>query len=464
MTKIPEYIYRQSRVGLFILSLLMVFLFGVIDTVTGPQFSLSIFYLIPILFATWFIGRRYGFIISIVSAATWLAADLISTGQYTFSIVPLWNASIRLGFFIIISYAFSEIKKAGARNSLLASIVEYSSDAIIGVSREGIIFSWNEGAEQVFGYSSSEAVGRSANFLVPPDRDNEEKQFLEKANKGEYIERMDTVRFRKDGTLIDVSMSVSPIKDESGYIIGSSSIIRDITSQRQLESLKEDFINKVSHELRTPLTSIREAVSQVLDGIHGEITPAQKEFLNIPFQEIDRMKRLINNLLEVSKIEADMIILKKEVFDLVQVTREIIIFFRPQADKTGIELRENINSDKFEVLADKDKIKEIIINLVGNAIKFTKKGYIEISIREKSGLIEFIITDTGPGIPEEELPKIFDKFHQFEDYEGRIREGSGLGLVITKDLIRLHGGEIWVESKINIGTTFTFTLPGDIKS
>jgi PAS domain S-box-containing protein/diguanylate cyclase (GGDEF)-like protein len=256
-----------------------------------------------------------------------------------------------------------------------------------------------------------------------------------------------------------LEISASPIFNDKGEFVASTHIIKDITERKRVEHLKDEFLNMVSHELRTPLTTIREAVSQVLDGILGETTEAQREFLSICLEDVDRLTRIINELLDISKIEAKKLQIKREIVDIVKLAKGVISSFYPRIKEKGLEMKACFPEEVIEVYADKDKIIQVFTNLIGNAIKFTQAGYIEISVSDKEEEVECSVSDTGIGIAEEDLPKVFDKFQQFGRLEGPGEKGTGLGLSIAKGIVELHKGKIWVESKLNQGTKFTFTLP-----
>lgn len=228
---------------------------------------------------------------------------------------------------------------------------------------------------------------------------------------------------------------------------------------QKLDKLKTDFINIASHELRTPLTTIKEVLSQILDGLHGQVTPGQKKFLTICFGGVDRLKHLVDDLLDISKIEAGKLELKKEWVDLVSLVKEIGVLFHLKAESAGLELRESFLNPKAMAYIDKDNIIRVFTNLIGNALKFTDKGYIEISVIDRPDFVECSVADTGRGISEEDSFRVFGKFEQFGDHQGAKEKGTGLGLNICKKIIELHHGEIWMESVLNQGTKFTFTLP-----
>jgi two-component system sensor histidine kinase ChiS len=232
---------------------------------------------------------------------------------------------------------------------------------------------------------------------------------------------------------------------------------------QKLDKLKTDFINIASHELRTPLTIIKEAISQILDGIHGQITPGQKKGLTICFGNIERLRHLVDDLLDISKIEAGKLKLKKEWIDLVGLAREVGALFQPKAKNIGLELKENFSSPTAMAYVDKDNVIRVFTNLISNALKFTEQGHIEILVTDKPDCVECQVADTGRGVSEEDAPRVFGKFEQFGDHKKAKEKGTGLGLNICKKIVELHHGEIWMESILGKGSTFTFTFPKNFK-
>ncbi|MCX5698448.1 MAG: ATP-binding protein [Candidatus Omnitrophica bacterium] len=227
----------------------------------------------------------------------------------------------------------------------------------------------------------------------------------------------------------------------------------------KFDQLKSDFVSTVSHELRTPLAITKEGISLILDKIPGEINEKQERILSTARSNIDRLARIINELLDVSKIEAGKVELKRELVDIAGLVRQLTFSFGLSLKEKGLELKVNLPEKQIEAFVDSDKIIQVFTNLVGNALKFTAQGYIEISLRETEKEIECFVADTGLGVTEEELPKVFDKFQQFGRLPGPGAKGTGLGLSITKGIIELHGGKIWAESKPGAWTKFNFTLP-----
>ena len=228
---------------------------------------------------------------------------------------------------------------------------------------------------------------------------------------------------------------------------------------KQLDELKTEFISVVSHELRTPLTTMREAVSLVLDGILGDISKEQNEVLSICRTDIDRLRRIIDNLLDISKIEAGKLKVKRELTDLVGLVKGVVATFQPQVKAKGLELKAVFSQEEIEVYADADKLIQVFTNLLGNSLKFTDKGFLEVGLSDKNDRVECYVRDTGRGIAKDDLPKVFGKFQQFGRKPGPGEKGTGLGLAISRGIVALHKGDIWVESAVGQGTRFLFTLP-----
>lgn len=236
--------------------------------------------------------------------------------------------------------------------------------------------------------------------------------------------------------------------------------LRDANRElNKLNQLKSDFITTVSHELRTPLSVIKEGISLVLDRIPGKINKKQERILASAKYNIDRLARIVANLLDMSKIEAGVLKLKKERVDLTALIKNIVSFFEPKIKEKGLGLKVNTMEKKIDVYADGDMITQVLTNLIGNALKFTEKGHIEISARELPDIVECFVKDTGSGISKEDMPNLFTRFQQSRRRQ-RAQQGSiGLGLYIAKGVMELHNGRIWAQSEPGKGTKVIFTLP-----
>ena len=232
---------------------------------------------------------------------------------------------------------------------------------------------------------------------------------------------------------------------------------------KELDKRKSDFVANVSHEFLNPLTVIKEALSIIIDGLAGDIDAKQKDFLSMAKGNIERLIRLVTDLLDISKIEAGKMEMRRENFDIAVLVNEILVNYEKELAKKDISLKKDIRADIGAIWADRDKITEVVINLLNNAIKYTPAGG-EVGIKligKEENELYFEISDTGPGIPEEYKEKIFDKFERILSEK---QEGTGLGLPIAKDIVELHKGRIWVESEPGHGSRFIFTIPRDLRA
>lgn len=238
-----------------------------------------------------------------------------------------------------------------------------------------------------------------------------------------------------------------------------SRVIRYSMGRKGLDRLKDEFVSTVSHEIRTPLSIIKEGVSLLLDRIPGPINEKQEKVLTATRNNIDRLSRIIDNLLDTAALEAGKYKLTRELIDITDVVKQLTATFKPRAAEKGLELRVDVPKLGVKLFADADKVAQIFTNLIGNAIKFTERGFVEVSAKEKEHEIECAVVDTGRGISKDNLAHLFSKFQQFGRKQGAGEKGTGLGLVIVEGIIKLHQGRIWVESDPGKGTRFTFTLP-----
>lgn len=341
-------------------------------------------------------------------------------------------------------------------------IIETSNDAFIGMDTQGVIIEWNRQAELIFGWAYRDAIGRTvADTVIPPQHREAHREGLKRflaGGEGPVLNRrMELTALHRDGHEFPVELTVWPV--QSGETRRFNAFIHDITEHRKLQYMKDEFVSTVSHELRTPMTIIREGVLQVLEGLHGETSAGQKKFLNMTLLGVDRLKHIIDRLLDVSKLETGRVMLDKEPVDIVGLAREVNAAFLPRAQTKGIEIRENYPADGARLYLDKGKISQVFTNLVDNALKFTDQGFIEVSIVDGPQSVECRVKDTGRGISGDNLVRVFSKFEQFSRKAGAGEKGTGLGLAITKGLVESHHGKIKVESRPGEGTQFIFVLP-----
>ena len=332
----------------------------------------------------------------------------------------------------------------------LAAIVESSEDAIVSTSVDGIIQTWNRGAERMFGFSAAEAVGRHVSIIIPEDRLHEETEVLRRVRAGESVDHFETVRRRKDGSFLDISLAVSPIR-QGREIIGASKIARDITEQRRLRKeaeqasrMKDEFLAMLSHELRTPLNTIVGYAAMLRKGIMEE--PQRSKAVDVIHRNAQTLTRLVGELLDTSRIVTGEIRLDVRDCNLSALAHEAVENIRPSADAKGILLEAAIEPG-VAIRGDRDRLRQVMWNLLTNAVKFTPSGgRIEIRLSVEPVEARFAVRDTGIGLTAEALPHVFQRFWQGEAGRSREHGGLGLGLALSRHFVELHGGRIGAKS------------------
>jgi PAS domain S-box-containing protein len=362
----------------------------------------------------------------------------------------------------------------------LAAIVASSNDAIIGKTLEGIITNWNDGARRIFGYSEDEVIGKSVTILIPPDRHDEEPAIIERLKRGERVDHYQTVRVRKDGQKIDISLTISPIRNSLGQIIGASKIARDITEHKRLQEelerlleqeqsareqsemanrVKDEFVATVSHELRTPLNAILGWSSMLLGGkLKGDDVRRGLETIE---RNARLQAQLIEDILDVSRSISGKLRLDIKPVELISIIRAAVDAVRPAAEAKDIQLQLLLDPAADHVQADATRMQQIIWNLLANAIKFTPTGgFVQVKLDRVESRAQVTVTDTGEGISPEFLPYIFNRFQQGDGTTTRRHGGLGLGLAIARHLVEMHGGTIEAASEgVDKGSTFTVGIP-----
>jgi PAS domain S-box-containing protein len=356
--------------------------------------------------------------------------------------------------------ALSEEIQARSRMELavhqLAAIVESSDDAILATTLDGRILTWNPGAERLYGYTRSEVVGKHVSILHARRHDG--AKLFDHIGRGERVSRMETVNLAKDGRRIDVSLTVSPILDRGGRIVSASTIAHDITEQKQLDRMKDDFIGTVSHELRTPLTAIKGFIELVADGDAGPVTETQREFLQVAARNSDKLAVLINDLIDMNLIESRRLDIRLRPLELAPVLNDVATTFRMLAQTKGLVFREKV-AQLPKILGDSARLVQVFSNLISNAIKYTPGGEVGIQALATDSRVEVTIHDTGIGLSREEHDQLFTRFFRGRSSVVAEAGGTGLGLVIAKAIVERHNGTIEVESRPGQGSRFRVTLP-----
>ncbi len=357
---------------------------------------------------------------------------------------------------------------------LLSSIVESTDDGIIGLGLDGTIVSWNKAAEKIYGYTQDEVKGRQITIVFPQDHLVDLRQILDSIKRGTRIVNLDAVRLRKDGELIDVSLTISPIVDASGKIVGASTIVRDISARKEIEKRKREFqevksrfVSSAAHELKTPLVSIKGYSDLAVSGVLGEVPQPVKHGLEVIVRNTERMLRMINELLDIQRMDSGQLKLSLNDVDLIEVIKISLQNMEPIIENKKIQVSAVFPKTNLIIRSDKIRLLQIMDNLLSNAVKYTpENGKIQIEVSEDVEKIHVFITDTGIGINSYYLPNIFDPFSKIpkDRYAGDyglfgIYE-TGLGLSVTKMLVEMHGGQISAYSDgEGKGSTFAFTIP-----
>ena len=354
----------------------------------------------------------------------------------------------------------------------LAMIVASSQDAIIGMDVEGVVRTWNAGAERIYGWSEKEAVGRPIAFLAPPERRQELSDMLRRLSRGERVDQFETQRVAKDGRLLTVSISASPIRDASGRVAGISAIMRDVTEikriqaltgeieeRRRMDQLKDQLLGVVSHELRTPITIVQTALFNLTEQAPGPLNAAQSRMLELATKNAQRLARMIENLLDLSRLESGKSKINRRRLDLADLLRGTVEDFPRALVKPGVTISLDLPADLPSVDADADMAAQVLVNLVENACRFARRKVVVRARAEelapKPGAVRVSVLDDGPGIPAQAQGELFSKFYQVDRPKGGGGyKGTGLGLAICREIMALHGGRIWVESAEGRGAAF----------
>jgi len=360
----------------------------------------------------------------------------------------------------------TERRNADEIRGHLAAVIESSTDAVISKSLQSIILTWNQAAERMFGYRADEAIGKSVTLLIPPGHDDEEQTIMERLKRGERVDHYETVRVRKDGTRIAVSIAVSPIKDSSGRIIGASKIARDISGQKRVEEAlritdrrKDEFLATLAHELRNPLAPIRQAT---LIAQSPAATEAQKRWSHeVINRQVRNMALLLDDLLDISRITRGTLALRFEPTDLAAIVDAAVETSRPSIDAKRHQFSVQLPQERIALTADPLRLAQVLANLLTNAAKYTDPdGRISLTAERVGQQIVLRVCDNGIGIPAESIGNLFEMFSQVKSSKDRSEGGLGIGLALAKGLVELHGGTIQVRSAgVEHGSEFIVRLP-----
>lgn len=376
---------------------------------------------------------------------------------------------------------YEQTRLAAERLRLLASLVENSGDAIIGEAADGTVLTWNAGAERIFGYRADEVQGKCIALLAPPDRADEFPALLARILRGECIEQFETVRLAKGGRPVEVSLSLSPIKDSDGRVTGISAIARDVGQRRRVEALEreraalkdavsamEQVLGVVGHELRTPLAGLR-AMSEFLLTDGAREAQEWETFLRAIKDEVVRMAGTVNDMLEAARLNSGRARWNWSAFSLQRACEDATDSIRPLVDHPRVVLSCAVEPEHLKMRGDADAVRRLVLNLLSNACKHTERGTIHVGVRLVAGTegggpwVELSVSDTGTGIPPEIVERLGEAFALNAGIVGAHHvSGTGLGLAICRGIVTAHGGTLHVSSAVGAGTTVTARLRPDL--
>lgn len=363
--------------------------------------------------------------------------------------------------------SIGELKKSEKRFEDVAGSV---GDWIWESDVDGRITYSSNVSAKVVGYDPAELKGKPLyNLIDSPSRAYGQQMITAMMTRGERLERQSFSFCRKDGAVIAVELTAIPVI-EDGLCAGYRGMCRDVTARRRAEEallenvrMRNNFTATVSHELRTPLTAIKEGIAIVLEGEAGPVNDEQKDLLATAKRNVDRLSRLITDVLDFTKMKSAKMRLRIRGEDINRIVHDAVEIHRVVAESRGLYMRTELAPSLASVKCDADKIVQVVNNFVGNALKFTEKGGITVTTAPSAGGVTVTVADTGPGIPQDDLAKLFTEFYQVKGAKQAVAGGTGLGLAISREIVELHGGRVWAESGTGAGARFCFFLPYEKK-
>lgn len=333
--------------------------------------------------------------------------------------------------------------------------------AVIESDLEFKITEWNPSAEKMFGYARADALGREAADLVYTEGERvEAKKSLRQVLAGRNTANAVAANLTRGGGSIGCEWYHTPLVDPEGKIIGVVSLAQDITERQRVELMKQEFISTVSHELRTPLTSIRGSLGLVMGGVAGELPSQAQSLLDIANKNSERLLLLINDILDMEKIESGKMVFNLQPQELMPLVQQSLAANQAYAGQFGVRYELKSQAPRAKIRVDSDRLMQVFANLLSNAAKFSPRGdSVDVSVTRNGAAVRVAVADHGAGIPEEFRPRIFQKFSQADSSDTRQKGGTGLGLSITKAITEQMGGAIGFDSKLDAGTTFFVDFP-----
>jgi len=348
------------------------------------------------------------------------------------------------------------------RENRLQAIFDSVTDAILVIDHAGQIASCNPAAERIFAYATSEMIDANVSMLMPAPYHEEHagylRRYLDTGEARVIGMPRELIGRRKDGSTFPMELAVARILIKGNIMF--TGIVRDITERKKVDRMKNEFVSTVSHELRTPLTSIRGALGLIAGGAVGELPEKMRQLIDIAYSNSERLVRLINDILDIEKIESGKVVVNMQVHALVPLIVQALEANRAYAEHYGVQYQFVQPGDLLAVNVDADRFMQVMANLLSNAVKFSPaKGMVTIKVSTQDGRVRVEVSDQGEGIPEAFQEKIFQKFTQADSSDTRQKGGTGLGLAISKALVECMHGTIGFQSEPNQGACFFFELP-----
>ncbi|HNX69133.1 MAG TPA: ATP-binding protein [Candidatus Omnitrophota bacterium] len=352
----------------------------------------------------------------------------------------------------------TSFKELGEEKKQTEEVVHSMAEGVIMVNKKGEIMLMNPAAEKLLGVKKEEKIGQS---ILSDLKEEQLVSLVQQPADGAKSKEI-VIQSQNDQVKKVLLASNAVIESEDGKTVGFVSVISDVTKQREIETLKNEFLANVSHDLRTPLTCIQGSLQLLADTSAGNfLTPGQGKNVATALRNIERLSRLINDLLDLSKLESKKFTMRPTLFHAEDLVQTLVNEFAAWSKTKGITIHTELEKP-LEIEADQDRISQVLTNLIGNALKFTPNGGTVTVVGKRKAdaqKIELGIRDTGPGIAEKDFAKLFEKFSRIESQAMQGVSGTGLGLTISREIVELHGGRIWVESEEGKGSYFAFELP-----
>lgn len=396
--------------------------------------------------------------LSRTQAGLWLMVAVAAGARQT--LLAIDNSALRRGLERRVRDQTADLRRLVRQTEVLLSSV---GDGIYGVDPDGRVTFINPSGAEALKYQPEDLLGASARdlFQSPEDdgtpsgrsgcyiTDAVEKGFVSNGEQDTYV--------RADGTTIPVEITSSPLLDEN-RIRGAVVVFRDVTQRREVERMKNEFLSVVSHELRTPLTSIRGSLGLLAGGAVGDLPPTAQRMVTIAVASSERLTRLLNDILDIERIEAGNLPMDLRQRDAADLVREAATEMSDLAASVGVRIE--IGGVSGHVFADADRIVQTLVNLLSSAVKFSPEGgVVRVDAQPAGSHVMFRVSDEGRGIPRDKLESIFERFEQVDSSDAREKNGAGLGLPISRGIVERHGGQMWVDSEVGAGTVFRFSLP-----